>query len=101
MPTYSNYEEQVEGSGVTPNIFLVPIQLISEEEEAWMDHSEDLLRICKVFAQHGYFCSRLQAHKMWDEHSYRSAAGWLELPEDDAELFQCLESSFMVDTWVR
>lgn len=55
----------------------------NEERESYPD---DISRIVKVCRDTGYTVSRSMARRIWENHSDNYAAGWLILPESDADL---------------
>lgn len=54
-------------------------------------YTEDIKRICRVMIDNNYSISFSEAIELWVEHSEKSAAGWLGLPETDSELFEILK----------
>jgi len=53
-------------------------------------HPDDVQRIVRLFREHGYDVSPLEARAVWSIHSGGFAAGWLTLPADSDELWQVL-----------
>lgn len=61
---------------------------------AWDDYRSDVLRIQQAFADAGYDISELEAHALWREYSEDVCAGWLFLPDNDADIVACLRGKF-------
>lgn len=53
-------------------------------------HKDDVDRICDIFQQRGLVLDPIRAYMAWNEHSYRSAAGWLYLDDEDAEVYNAV-----------
>lgn len=52
--------------------------------------AEDCRRIAGVLAIRDVACDEVSAEDLWERVSFRWNAGWLGLPDDDAELFEAV-----------
>ena len=55
----------------------------------WLD---DVKRIQQVLKDNGYSSLLEDCGKLWDDYSSDYWAGWMNLPKDDDDLFNILES---------
>jgi hypothetical protein len=63
-----------------------------ELPEYRLDELDECQRIKKVLIKNGYINTGLRdAMGLWSDYSEEYAAGWLGLPEDDEELFDCIK----------
>ena len=62
------------------------------------EYPQDVERIQKILASEGHSVSKEDAEKLWSDHSYSSAAGWLILPDDDDDLLQTLKAQIRSST---
>ena len=53
-------------------------------------YPEDVERIVKILAERGYRATNHQANQVWDMYSESMCAGWMILPENDEEVFDCI-----------
>ena len=54
------------------------------------EHPTDVKRIQKVLANEGYEASLQDCEALWNRYSSSMCAGWINLPNDDFELFACI-----------
>jgi hypothetical protein len=54
------------------------------------EYGHDIKRIVNVLGDRGYNCSNEQAKELWLKYSDSYSAGWIMLPNDDADVFQCI-----------
>jgi hypothetical protein len=47
----------------------------------------DCQRLQSLALSNGYLLSLNECYKLWDNHSYNMAAGWLMMPEKDGDLW--------------
>lgn len=67
------------------------IQVISTEKRIYNHrHIEDVFRLCEVLKCHGYSADLEDCEDLWNDYSDMRAAGWLGMPDDDEELWQCV-----------
>jgi len=67
------------------------IEIISEHGERYID---DIRRIKKILRERDYDATLTISEALWDKYSYSMAAGWMTLPDDDEEVFDCIKSYF-------
>ena len=60
------------------------MRIILDEPED--NESYDVRQIVEACERHGYQISPTDARKAWDRFSKSMAAGWMHVPEDDAEI---------------
>lgn len=53
-------------------------------------YREDCERIVRISMMHGYNITLGQAEQVWDDYSDSMAAGWMNLPESDEEVWEVL-----------
>lgn len=58
------------------------------------EYREDVDRIVLVLKYHDYEATPDQAVRLWELYSESVAAGWLGLPRDNDEVFECIEPYF-------
>lgn len=51
------------------------------------EYIDDTKRIVKISFDNGIILSLKEAEEIWEEYSDSMAAGWMNLPEDDKELW--------------
>jgi len=67
------------------------IQKINIENSSFYHrHTSDVERIKKVLLANGYDSTLEDCSNLWDDYSYSLAAGWINLPDDDDELFRII-----------
>lgn len=54
-------------------------------------YPDDVKRILSVLIAHGYQATEEQAISLWDEYSDSMAAGWMMLPDEDKDIYSCIE----------
>ena len=54
------------------------------------DYPEDIRRIVNVAMVNGLSIHPLEAERLWSEHSYKYAAGWLHLSDSDDEILSAI-----------
>jgi hypothetical protein len=70
---------------------------LTRHSKPWTEHYQyDVERICKAFAQRDMHCSEQQAYDMWSEYSDTYAAGWLFLPDSNADIVEFLFGYYKV-----
>jgi hypothetical protein len=52
-----------------------------------LDYAHDAQQIVDRLAAMGYEISLVDAHRAWEDYSNGMCAGWMNLPEDDDQLF--------------
>jgi len=65
------------------------IEIISEHGEKYR---EDILRIKKILIEKGYNATLTVAEHLWDKYSHSMAAGWMNLPDNDDDVFGCIRT---------
>jgi hypothetical protein len=60
-------------------------------DEHQQRHRGDVERIQRVAFSRGLFIGFFDAYAAWNQRSERMAANWLNLPEEDDELFELLK----------
>lgn len=60
---------------------------VKEQYNHHFEYQNDIDRIVKIFADHGYEISHSDAVHAWEQYSDSMAAGWMSLG-DDEEVFQ-------------
>ncbi len=63
------------------------IELISEHGECYRS---DIERIKKILIKKGYNANMTNSEELWDKYSDSMCAGWMNLPEEDEEVFDCI-----------
>jgi hypothetical protein len=61
------------------------------------EYAGDLVRIQTALIASGYQASLSDCQLLWEKYSDSMAAGWLFLPESDAEIVDCVSPYFDVD----
>ena len=56
---------------------------VKEKYNHHFEYTNDIDRIVKIFADHGYEISREDAVRGWENYSESYAAGWMSLGSDD------------------
>lgn len=59
----------------------------------------DCLVIQQVLLNHGYTSDIQDCYELWSDYSDRYAAGWINLPDKDDEIWSCI--SFSVEQRCR
>lgn len=54
------------------------------------DYIDDIKRIVKVLLDKNIICSEQNAQFLWSEYSDGMAAGWMSLPREDEDVFNCI-----------
>ena len=65
------------------------IELISGHGERWRS---DITRIKKILIEKGYNATLTVSEMLWDKYSDSMCAGWMNLPDEDEEVFNCISS---------
>lgn len=71
------------------------IKLRTDDEDYY---AGDVKRIAQVLRSKGYNCDSSLARQLWEAYSNSMAAGWMHLPEDDSELFWCVQPYFVEES---
>jgi|688.fasta_scaffold23064_2 hypothetical protein len=59
------------------------------------DFHEDTIRIQRLLIDKGYYAENSQCRRLWELYSENEyAAGWIELPKTDEELYDCIRPYF-------
>jgi hypothetical protein len=67
------------------------IRKIKQQGEFKHDHLFDVDRIQNVCLQNGYEADLQDCADVWHDYSTTSAAGWLNLPDYDDDLWQIIQ----------
>lgn len=54
-------------------------------------HKEDIIRIKQIMLNNGYEADLSDAAELWEDYSDSLAAGWINLPKDDDELWSIIK----------
>lgn len=63
------------------------IEIVSEHGQRYID---DIRRIKNILLHRGYNATLTNSEQLWDRYSDSMAAGWMTLPENDEEVFECI-----------
>ena len=61
------------------------------------DYPADVDRILLALAHHGYLATRQECVALWQQYSDSMCAGWMMLPDSEAEIVSCVRGYFDVD----
>jgi hypothetical protein len=61
-----------------------------------IDYPKDLVRIQSVLMNRNVFATILECENLWYDYSGDMCAGWMRLPCDDEELWDCVESYVLI-----
>lgn len=67
------------------------------DNEHFSGHRGDVKRIVQICLSRGHQLSYETAYKAWEQFSDSMAAGWMMLPDDDAEVFHTVMSYLTED----
>lgn len=66
-------------------------KLLLEDDPIYnSDDFADILRIREVLRRKGWNASLRKSHALWTQYSDSMCAGWMSLPVDDQELYDCI-----------
>ena len=66
------------------------IRKINNDKNFQHRHLSDVERIQSCCLQHGYEADLKECADIWNNYSNMFAAGWMGLPNDDEELWNCI-----------
>ena len=55
-------------------------------------YPSDCKRIQNILEKNGYRASLEDCEKLWDKYSDSMAAGWMNLPDNDDDVFGCIRT---------
>ena len=55
------------------------------------EYSEDIQRIQKILIRNNYNANLEQSEKLWQQYSDSMSAAWINLPEDNDKILNCIE----------
>lgn len=63
------------------------IEIVSSHGQEYID---DIKRIKRILIEHGYNATLTLAEVLWEKYSESMCAGWMSLPDNDEEVFDCI-----------